>query len=92
MRVAVALDGGPARLVQARLEATGGAQDTPSKQGWAAAVRDNVVRLTVDIGALTAGRHTMRVSRIDDNVVLQRLVLATVPVPPSYLGPPANKV
>ena len=91
VRVAVALDGGPARIVQARLEATGGAQDTPAKQAWATAVRDNAVRLTVDLGALTAGRHTIRISRIDDNVVLQRLVLATVPVPPSYLGPPATK-
>jgi len=87
VRVAVALDGGPATVLQARLEATGGAQDTPAKRAWAAAVSDNVVRLTHDVGRLGAGKHTIRVSRIDDNVVLEKLVLASVPVPPSYLGP-----
>ncbi|WP_037488272.1 glycosyl hydrolase 115 family protein [Sphingomonas phyllosphaerae] len=78
VRLSVAIDGGTARPLQARLEATGGAQDTPAKQAWAEAVRDNVVRLSTDLGPLRAGRHTIRILRIDDNVVLERLVLATV--------------
>lgn len=91
VRVAVALDGGPAQLLQARLTATGGDQDTPAKQAWAAAVSDNVVRLTADVGRLAAGKHRITVSRIDDNVVLEKLVLSTVPVPASYLGPVARQ-
>ncbi|MEH3103743.1 MAG: glycosyl hydrolase 115 family protein [Sphingomonas phyllosphaerae] len=77
VRVAVALNNGPTQLLQARLEATGGAQDTPAKQAWAEAVRDNVVKLTAKMGPVRAGRHTIRVSRIDDNVVLERVTLAT---------------
>lgn len=77
VRLAVALDGGPVRVLQARLEATDGASDTPAKQAWYEAVRDNVVRLSTDLGRLNAGRHTVRILRIDDNVVLERLVMTT---------------
>jgi hypothetical protein len=76
VRVAVALDGGPAQILQARLEATGGAQDTPPKQAWAAAVRDNVVVLTADLGTVSPGKHTIRVARVDDNVALERVELS----------------
>ncbi|MHA6718857.1 glycosyl hydrolase 115 family protein [Sphingomonas sp. RS6] len=86
-RIAVAVDDGPVQELRVELEATGGAQDTPGKRRWAQAVCDNAVRLSVRTGPLQAGRHRVRVWRIDDNVILQKLVLATVPVSPSYLGP-----
>lgn len=87
VRIGVSLDGGAVQVLQARLEATGGPEDTPGKERWAQAVRDNAVRLSADLGTVAPGRHVVRVWRIDDNVVLQKLVLSTVPVPPSYLGP-----
>jgi hypothetical protein len=31
----------------------------------------------------------IKVWRIDDNMVVEKLVLSTVPVPPLYLGAPA---
>ncbi|WP_114955132.1 glycosyl hydrolase 115 family protein [Sphingosinicella terrae] len=87
VRLGVSLDDGPVRTLGADLEATGGAQDTPDKRLWADAVRDNAVRLSVDMGPIAAGRHVVKVWRLDDNVVLQKLVLSTAAVPPSYLGP-----
>lgn len=87
VRIGVSLDDRPVQMLRAALEATGGAQDSPRKQAWAEAVRDNVVQLTADLGPVTAGRHVVKLWRIDDNVVPQKLVLATVPVAPSYLGP-----
>lgn len=78
VRVAVALDGGPAQLLRAALEPTGGAQDTPAKQAWATAVSDNEVALTANMGQVRAGRHTIRVSRVDDNVVIERLTLTAI--------------
>ncbi len=86
-QIGVSLDAGAMRTVQFQLEPTGGASDTAPRRGWADAVRDNAVRVTIDLGAVAAGRHTIRLWRLDDNVVLQKLVLATVPVPPTYLGP-----
>jgi hypothetical protein len=87
VRFGVSIDGGAVQTLQARLEATGGAQDTPEKQNWARAVRDNVVQLSAALGHVAAGSHTIKIWRIDDNVVLQKLVLSTRPVPSSYLGP-----
>ena len=62
----------------------------PSEKRWAKAVCDNIVRLSVDLGPVQAGRHVINIWRIDDNVVLQKLVLSTTPEPPLYLGPPAT--
>jgi hypothetical protein len=87
VRIGVSIDAGPVQVLQAQLEATGGGQNTPAKRAWAEAVRDNVVRLTADLGSVDKGRHTIKVWRLDDNAVLQKLVLATTPIPPSYLGP-----
>lgn len=86
-RIGVSLDGGPVQILQAELEATGGAQDTPGKRRWADAVRDNVVTLSATMGHAKAGRHVIKIWRIDDNMVLQKLVLATTEAPASYLGP-----
>ncbi|MCW2406623.1 hypothetical protein M2336_003252 [Sphingobium sp. B1D7B] len=72
----VSLDDGPVTVLRAVLEPTGGAQDTSAKQRWAQAVIDNSVRLTADLGPVQAGRHRISIWRIDDNVVLEKLVLS----------------
>jgi hypothetical protein len=87
VRVGVSIDNGPVQMLRAELEATGGAQNTPPTKRWAEAVRDNVVRLTADLGNVSEGRHVVKIWRIDDNMALQKVVLSTVPVPPLYLGP-----
>ncbi|MCC2975263.1 glycosyl hydrolase 115 family protein [Sphingomonas sp. PL-96] len=84
-RIGVSLDHGPVQTLQIRLEASGGGYDTPDQQRWAAAVSDNVVRLAADFGTIEAGRHSIQVWRLDDNVVLQKLVLSTEASPPTYL-------
>lgn len=85
--IGASMNGGPVQTLRAELTATGGAQRTPGEKRWADAVRDNVVRLSTDMGHLAAGRHVLKIWRLDDNVVLQKLVLATAPVEPTYLGP-----
>jgi hypothetical protein len=86
-RIGVSIDGGAVQVVRAALEPTGGDTDNAGKARWADAVRDNGVHLSVGLGSIAAGRHTIKIWRLDDNMVLQKLVLATIPVPPSYLGP-----
>ncbi|MDE1916735.1 MAG: glycosyl hydrolase 115 family protein [Sphingomonadales bacterium] len=77
-RIGVSLDDGPMQVLQAHLEATGGAQDTPTKKLWARSVCDNMMRLTTQIGPVAAGRHRLRVWRLDDNMVLQKIKLESV--------------
>lgn len=84
-RIGVSLDDGPVQVLQAHLEATGGAQDNPAKKAWAEAVCDNAIRLTARMGPVSVGSHRVRIWRLDDNMVLQKLVLATTEVPVSYL-------
>jgi hypothetical protein len=88
VRIGVSLDDGPVRTLTVALEPTGGGTDAPAKRRWAEAVCDNAVRLTADMGQIAAGKHVIKIWRLDDNVVLEKLVLSTVPVAPSYLGPP----
>lgn len=82
-RIGVSVDDGPMQVLQARLEATGGAQDTPAKMLWAQSVRDNLLVLKTSVGPLSAGRHRIHVWRLDDNMVLQKLELATIAAAPS---------
>jgi hypothetical protein len=61
--------------------------DTPQ---WNQAVKDNILILPASFNSLKAGKHTIKVFRIDGNVVLERLVLDTGGLKPSYLGPPES--
>jgi hypothetical protein len=85
-RIGVSIGNAPMQVLQISLEATGGDQKSPATKRWADAVCDNVVRLSAKLGDVGVGRQTVRVWRLDDNVVLQKLVLATVAEPQSYLG------
>ncbi|SEN69199.1 Glycosyl hydrolase family 115 [Sphingomonas gellani] len=89
MRIGVSVDGGPMQVLAFDLEATGGDQDAPTKARWAEAVSNNAIHLEAELGQLARGRHVLTLWRLDDNVVPQKLVVSTVPVPQSYLGPVA---
>ncbi len=84
LKVAVAIDNGPAQTLSFDLNP----EDKTS--GWDHAVSDNIVVLKAAFPGLSAGRHTIKVFRIDPNVVLERLVLDTGGLKPSYLGPPES--
>ncbi len=84
LRVAVAIDDGPAQMLSFNLDP----EDKTS--GWDKAVSDNIVVLRASFPGLSAARHTIKVYRIDGNVVLERLVLDTGGLKPSYLGPPES--
>lgn len=57
---------------------------------WNAAVADNIVRATATLDFGAAGNHRLRVWMVDPAVVLQRIVIETGGLRPSYLGPPES--
>jgi hypothetical protein len=65
--------------------------DPEGKGAWGKAVSDNIVILKAPFAGLKAGPHTIKVFRIDGNVVLEKLVLDTGGLKPSYLGPPESE-
>ncbi len=87
LRLAVAIDDGMPQTLSFNLdpEAKGN-----GKGGWGQAVSDNIVILKAPFPGLKAGPHTIKVFRVDGNVVLEKLVLDTGGLKPSYLGPPES--
>jgi hypothetical protein len=84
LRIAVSIDDRPAQTLSFDLK-----PDTPQ---WNQAVKDNILILPASFNSLKPGKHTIKVFRIDGNVVLERLVLDTGGLKPSYLGPPESTV
>jgi len=82
LRLAVAIDDQSPQILTFDLK--------PDQPGWNKAVSDNIVVLQASFKGLKAGPHTIKVLRIDGNVVLERLVLDTGGLKPSYLGPPES--
>lgn len=75
IRLAVALDERPPQLLKLDLIPTPGPERTQQEKDWARAVKDNDFVLTARFDKLSAGRHVIRIWRVDDNAVIQRLVL-----------------
>ncbi len=82
LRIAAAIDDRPAETLGFDLR--------PDKPDWNAAVSNNIHILSLPVKGLSAGKHTIKVYRIDGNVVLERVVLETGDVTPTYLGPPES--
>jgi endo-1,4-beta-D-glucanase Y len=75
IRVAVAIGDRPPQTLTLNLVPTAGAADSQPQKDWSKAVIDNGFVLRADPVQLPAGKHVIRVWRLDDNAVLQRLVL-----------------
>ncbi|CAM3689199.1 glycosyl hydrolase family 8 [Roseateles saccharophilus] len=75
LRLAVGLDELPPQELVLRLQPTAGAEQTREERDWARAVRDNDAVLGARFAGIAPGRHVVHVWRLDDNVLLQKLVL-----------------
>jgi len=84
LRIGVTIDDRPMQTLSFDLK--------PDAPEWNQAVQDNIVILKTPFKGLKAGKHTLKVFRIDGNVVLERLVLDTGGLQSSYLGPPESAV
>ena len=74
-----------------RLLPAPGEDASQAAQDWRRAVEDNARVLQATFANVEPGKHVIKVWRLDDNVVLQKLVASTVLVAPSYLGPAGQK-
>ncbi len=78
LRIAVGLDDAPPQPLTLDLQPTPGPEQTRREKDWAQAVKDNDAVLSARFAAVPPGRHVVRVWRLDDNVVLHRLVLTSL--------------
>jgi len=75
LSLGLSLDDGPVQVLEDRLTPAPNATTTQEQRDWNQAVTENMSAVTARFPSVTPGKHTLRVWRIDDNVVLQRLVL-----------------
>lgn len=86
LRVGVSIGDGPVQILTDLLTPSPNAADSKPKRDWERAVEDNARVLEARFPGISAGQHVLKVWRIDDNVVLQRIVVGTGALPESYLG------
>jgi len=67
------------------------ATTTQEQRDWTRAVKDNARVLEGHFPDIGTGRHVIKVWRLDGNCVIQKLLLSTGSVAPTYLGPPETK-
>ena len=84
LHIGVSLDNGVMQTLTDRLLPAPTATTSQEQRDWNRAVEDNARRLQTVFAHLSAGRHTVKVWRLDDDVVLQKLVMSTGPIAPTY--------
>jgi hypothetical protein len=82
LRYAIAFDDQPPQIIDALAH--------NSTEDWATAVKDSVRQVQSEHTLANAGYHTLKFWMVDPGIVLQKLVVNTGGVRPSYLGPPES--
>jgi hypothetical protein len=75
VRIGVSLDDGPVQTLAMRLTPSPGEPVSQETRDWSQAVIDNDFALRAKFPGVSAGKHVIKVWRIDDNVLLTRLVV-----------------
>jgi hypothetical protein len=90
IRIGVSIDDAPVRQLVSKLVPTTGGASSQAQLDWISAVRNNVHILRTTLPGLRTGKHTLKIWRMDDNAVLQKIVVSTEAIPETYLGPPPS--
>lgn len=88
LRYAVSFDDAAPQTVN--VTTATGADDTGMNRQWERNTSDNVNRTSTKHAIGTAGRHVLKVWMVDPTVVVQKIVVDTGGLRPSYLGPPES--
>jgi hypothetical protein len=89
LRMAVSFDGQPPQILTVVPEDYSvGAGD--GNIDWEQAVKDNIRKVDATLHLDRPGEHVLKVWMVDPGIVLQKIVVDTGGVKPSYLGPPES--
>lgn len=73
MRLGVSIDNGKAEIINYHLVPTSGAIKIPEQQAWSDAVINNGHKQTLRFNNIAAGKHSLKIWRIDDNIILEKI-------------------
>ena len=82
LRFAISFDDGPPQIINLH--------ENKSNKAWEGWVSDNILIKTSTHSLQTSGVHILKFWMVDPGVVLQKLVIETGDLKPSYLGPPES--
>ena len=82
LRYAIAFDNQPPQIVDLLVH--------NSQTDWETSVKDSVRKSESKHTLTVSGNHTLKIWMVDPGVVLQKIVVNTVGLKPSYLGPPES--
>jgi hypothetical protein len=77
IRIGVSIDDSPVQTLTSQLVPTAGRAPSRQQRDWVKAVSNNLQVLEAPLPHVSAGKHTIKIWRLDDNVVLRRLVLSS---------------
>ena len=92
LQIGLSIDGGPVQILSDHLVPAPSDATTREQRDWNKAVEDNCRVLETHFTDVQAGPHVIKVWRIDDNEVLEKVVVSHRSIPASYLGPPETKI
>ena len=81
-RLAIGLDGATPQTLSGA--------NSDGNSAWSGNVTAQVEKLTATIQVTSAGMHTLKLFEVDPSVVVDRIVVDTGGLRPSYLGPPES--
>jgi hypothetical protein len=88
--IGVSVDDQPMQTLTDKLLPAPNATTLEEQRDWNEAVMDNNRILETTFVNTSTGKHVIKVWRLDDNVVLQKIIASTGPIPLTYLGPPES--
>jgi hypothetical protein len=90
LHYAISIDGASPQMVNVTT-ATGASDATMNKQ-WERITSENVALTSTTHVISAPGAHVLKFWMVDPTVVVQKLVVDTGGLKPSYLGPPESKL
>lgn len=76
IRLGISVDNGPVKILTSTLQPTAGGVGNSDQADWVAAVTDNNHALSASFDQLAVGEHTLKLWRLDDNIVVEKLMLS----------------
>lgn len=83
VRIGLSIDGRPMQTLTQRLVPATGGNSSQAARDWSRAVEDNARVLQANFVNVEPGEHVIKIWRLDDNAVLQKVVASTGPISPS---------
>ncbi|WP_143873304.1 glycosyl hydrolase 115 family protein [Catenovulum sediminis] len=82
-KLGISVNNGPVRVIELDL--------STKKPAWGAAVSEGIRKIKTNIVIDKAGQHTIQLHNLDLSVGVERILIDTGGLKPSYLGPPESQ-